>query len=47
MLVSRSQPPKRVPLGCNIKQLIVLPDSLRMPIPQGLVTRISALPSPS
>jgi len=34
-------------LGAIIGADMVLPESLRMPIPQGLVTGISALPSPS
>ena len=41
------QPPNRVPFGRHHRRGKVLPDSLRMPMPQGLVTRISAWPSPS
>ena len=42
-----SHPPKRVPFGCSMGQENVLPLSLTMPIPQGLDSISSALPSPS
>jgi hypothetical protein len=45
--VFSSHPPNRVPLGAIIGAFKVLPDSLRIPIPHGLVTKISARPSPS
>src|SRR5262245_23127083 len=45
--VLSSQPPKRVPFGAIIGTLIVEPDSLNMPMPHGLDTRISSWPSPS
>src|SRR3972149_6086060 len=45
--VFSSHPPNLVPLGAIIGALSVFPDNLRIPIPHGLVTRISALPSPS
>src|SRR3990172_3680017 len=45
--VFSSHPPNLVPLGAIIGALSVVPDNLRIPIPHGLVTRISALPSPS
>src|SRR5262245_17525347 len=41
------QPPKRVPLGCIVGAVRVPPDNFNSPIPHGLVTRISTLPSPS
>src|ERR1035438_3450083 len=40
--VLRSQPPKRVPLGCSIGEVIVLPVSCKIPTPQGLVTKMFA-----
>src|SRR5215210_725726 len=45
--VLSSQPPKRVPLGAIMRTLSVPPESFSTPIPHGLVTRISAAPSPS
>src|SRR5215210_5914727 len=45
--VLSSQPPKRVPFGAIMRTLSVPPESFRTPIPHGLVTRISAAPSPS
>ena len=45
--VLSSQPPKRVPLGAIMIAVIVVPVCLRMPMPQGLVTSSSAIPSPS
>jgi hypothetical protein len=45
--VLSSQPPKRVPFGCIIGAVIVFPDSLSMPIPQGLVTSTSETGPPS
>ena len=45
--VFSSQPPKRVPLGCIIGTVNVFPLSFRMPMPHGLVTRISLWWSPS
>jgi hypothetical protein len=43
--VLSSQPPKRVPFGWSIRAFMVFPASLRTPIPHGLVTRISPVPS--
>src|SRR6185503_13261617 len=45
--VFNSHPPKRVPLGDIVGTVSVPPDSLSTPMPHGLVTRISAWPSPS
>src|SRR3954471_23000134 len=45
--VLSSQPPKRVPFGCIMGAVSVAPDSFSSPMPHGLVTRISARPSPS
>jgi len=35
--VFSNQPPKRVPFGCSMGQAMLLPASLRMPIPHGVV----------
>ena len=43
--VFSSHPPNRVPLGESVRPAIVFPTCSRMPIPQGLVTTISAHPS--
>ena len=45
--VLSSQPPNRVPFGAIIERVKVAPDSLKMPMPHGLVTSISSRPSPS
>src|SRR5215210_2627177 len=45
--VLSSQPPNRVPFGAIMTALSVPPESFSTPIPHGLVTRISAAPSPS
>jgi len=44
--VLSSQPPNLVPLGAITGLASVLPDCSRIPMPQGLVTSISARPSP-
>src|SRR5215210_6442119 len=45
--VFSSQPPKRVPFGAIVGTVNVPSESFSTPIPHGLVTRISAAPSPS
>ena len=47
LAVSSAQPPKSVPFGLSISRQKVLPLRLRIPIPQGLRTTISSLPSAS
>src|SRR5512135_1271777 len=46
-MVLSSHPPKRVPFSAITGAVSVEPDSFRIPIPHGLVTTISACPSPS
>jgi hypothetical protein len=45
--VFNNHPPNLVPFGAIMGAVSELPESLRIPIPQGLVTKISARPSPS